>query len=343
MLSLASYAGVKVIVLDAVLRELRAHWIRDFDKSLLEAQRKLANLERLCEAIGATATLVAPSREEILNLYDKTVGEFLKSFDLEPAVVMMRPIEELYEMAIWHRLPFKAKGSGFQDVVICFAVIDHLSQSGSKNAALISRDDALDQAAVSAIAAPRGVDLRVYKELRDCEVVLMDEQVGKVKARWEEDRKNALAALEASGPLLTDFLRLNLQIPENIGLFEGTIVGVNDLDIIKIVKVDTPLNKDVSLPVKFSAEIAIRVRALVKPSTLLRPEPKTLRVGDKPKPSNPLAGNFYTFGSGSSPREESLDYAVDIELEASLQNGAYTDLKPLSAKLAQQASYFMSN
>jgi PIN domain len=333
VLTLAAYAKVKVFMLDAVQRELRAHWVRNFEKTCLEAQRKAAKLQRLCSGVGATATLSVPRRDEILKHYDNTVDKLLDNLGLEPAVATMRPVEELYEMAIWHRFPFKEKGSGFQDAVICLAVIDHLRQSGSKTAAFISRDDVLGQEDVSAIAGPQGVDLLVYREPGDCEAVLKEELVGQIKASWAEDRKNARVAMEANKALLTQFLRQNLQIPERLGIFRGTIVGVNDIEAVSVVKVDTPLDKDVSQPVRFSAELAVRVQALVESPTLLPAEAKTFRVGVKPRPRGPFTGTSHTFGSGLSSREESLDYTVDVELEATLKDGRYTELKPLSAKL----------
>jgi hypothetical protein len=328
-LVLADEVGVDVILLAEVEMELKARWLRDYAKTQREAQHKVDNLNRVIRAISKTKnhTLAAPDPDHIEKSYKRTVDELVKRAGVKRVGFSKTALKQVFGMAIAQQLPFREKGSGFQDAVILLAIIRHAAKSKEKTAAFVSRDGVFSQEAIDSLATPFKVRITVFKGLDQLNGALMQEFTGRRRDQWSADFGHALEAIEENRDQLREFIASNFEVPERIGFFRaGRILRLTGLDIVSIEAVHTPApwTRPKNAQVTISADILIKVHMIVERRTMTSTE-RLLKVGVEAPPSPRTTWAV-------EPKEESQNYTVELEINAQNVDGKYENLVPISVK-----------
>jgi hypothetical protein len=322
---------LRFVLLDSVEQELKAHYLREFSDRVRGTENKLEKLSRLIVGIGLDINLRYPEAAEVEKLYGEFVKRLADRTGIERVTVAPRDIAELYGMAIRHERPFKEKGSGFQDTVICLAAIDHLAASGQKVGAFVTRDGVFDAATVTELAKRKGVSLRMFENVDALFSPAFDEyidqianeRVAEVKADWQR----AKDAVEKEIPSLERFVSDQLEIQEYS--FGDRVLEILNIKVLKVGDVRTPLEQKGDGAISISAELEIQLKMIVEPGILSRmAPPKKLRLGAIVEPQK----NAFLF-RGTDPREETTVRTVSIELKSTRVDKEYKDIEPVSLRL----------
>jgi hypothetical protein len=329
--ALASFFSTASVLLDAVEKELEAHWKRDYRKTFHEAVGKVAGLKKLGDQIGIEVPSQLPGESDVHEAYRATVEQLVAEHGLVRAAPPLRHTAELFDMAIRHAKPFKEKGKNFQDAVICLAAIDDLAALPGKRGALVSRDDIFDQNTVDAFCKPLGVDLKLFVNEDLLIADLRSFVTASMSYEWGEEEKLAMTAVRENQSRLEAFIAENLEISPRLG-FLDRIISISRIDIEEVTKVETPvpwtIPTDETVAVKITATIQLGIHARVRRHQTSPELMPNIRVGKAP------VGNEGVFRPRrTEEREEVLKRTVTVEMRATRENGTYTGLEPTSLAL----------
>jgi hypothetical protein len=327
LLNLTRDMKLRFVLLDLVEQELEAHFLREFITRTKEAEKRVEKTSSLVGLVGLEVGVVWPGIKDVRKSYRSFVDDITKHAGIERVKVPPRDISELFGMAIHHTRPFKEKGSGFQDAVICLAAIDHLAASGQRVGALLTRDGVCDAGTLSALAEPKGVSLLVFENVEAISAPTFDEyikqatakRIAEVNADWDRARR----VLESEIPTLEKFVSEQLELPEYS--FGGTILEIVGIKILNVREVRTPYDQEGDGPISISAELEVEVKVILKPSllwqTFLHRRVKLGHVADPKDALQSWAGE---------PREETHISTVSMELKSKRVGKEYTEIEPVS-------------
>jgi hypothetical protein len=327
---------IPAILLDAVQKELRAHFLRVLAVAKAETENKARAIANVCESVGVrTPSVSLPSIPKIETAYDKTSAKAIRQLGLLKRAPPLREAKELFEMAIQRTKPFQEKGKNFQDAVICLAAIDDLVSSLDKTAASVSGDGIFEQRVLDQLCEAHGVKLILFASLQSLTDDLrkhLDEQQEK---KWSDDETLAEQAVAGELPTIQKFLEANLEIPTRMGLFRSRqILKINRIEIARITRVETPspAHRTPGLPITITAQLDINIHATVRmarPSSSLT---ETLKMGEsRPKLADRIASLYID-------EDEILSRPVTVELEAFREGDKYSHVTLSSASLGASES-----
>jgi len=327
---------IPAILLDAVEKELRAHFLRVLAAAKAETENKVRAVANICESVGVRApSIPLPSIPKIVTAYNKTSAKAIRQLGLLKRAPPLREAKELFEMAIQRTKPFQEKGKNFQDAVICLTAIDDLVSSSDKTAAFVSSDGIFEQNVLDQLCEAHGVKLILFASLQSLTDDLrkhLDEQQEK---KWSDDERLAEQAVTAELPPIQKFLEANLEIPTRMGLFRSRqILKINRIEIAKIARVETPspAHRTPGLPITITAQLEINIHATVRmprPSSSLT---ETLKIGEsRPKLADRIASLYMD-------EDEILSRPVTVELEAVREGDKYSHVTLRSASLGASDS-----
>ncbi len=324
---LVDFFGTTCVLLDAVERELRAHWERDYRKTQLEAVGKVANLKKLGDRVGIVIPSQLPQESDVYNAYLATVERLVEERPLVRAAPPLRGTAELFELAIHHATPFKEKGKNFQDAVISLAAIDDLASLPEKSGAFVSRDDIFDQRTLDAFCEPLGVYLKLFQNEDALIADLRSFVTASMTHEWAEEERLVMAAFQANQSRLEAFIAENVEIPQRWGPLGDRIISVSRIEIMEVSKVETPLPWKVPRgeAVTITATIQLGIHARVRRHQTGHERLSNIKVGKAPISNE---GSFRPFRIEEV--EELLKRPFSLEVRATRSSDAYTDLEPVS-------------
>lgn len=288
LLNLVGRMKLRFVLLDSVEQELEAHYLREFEERKRETEAKAEKLARLVACVGLGVDLKFREVGEAEHLYKGYVEQFAERAGIERVAVASRDVAELFGMAIRRERPFKEKGSGFQDTVICLAAIDHLAASGQKIGAFVTRDGVFDKATVEELAQRKGVSLRLFDNVdtifasafEEYTEQLANERVAEVRADWERAKE----AVEKHISTVEQFVADQLEIQEYS--YGDRVLEVRGIKILKVYDARTPLEQTGDGAISISAELEVELKMVVEPGILSRMSPpKRLKLGAVVEPS----------------------------------------------------------
>jgi hypothetical protein len=327
---------IPAILLDAVEKELRAHFLRVLAAAKTETENKARAVANICESVGVRPPSISlPSIPKIEAAYNKTSAKAIRQLGLLKRAPPLREAKELFEMAIQRTKPFQEKGKNFQDAVICLTAIDDLVSSSDNTAAFVSSDSIFEQSVLDQLCKTHAVKLILFGSLQSLTDDLrkhLDEQQEK---EWSDDEKLAQQAVAAELATIQKFLEANLEIPARTGLFRSRqILKINRIEIAEITRVETssPSHRTPGLPVTITAQLEINIHATVRmprPSSTLT---EKLKMGEsRPKLADRI-GSLYM------DEDEILSRPVTVELEALRESDKYSHVTLRSASLGASES-----
>jgi PIN domain len=233
---------IPAILLDAVEKELRAHFLRVLAAAKTETENKARAVANICESVGVRPpSIPLPSIPKIEAAYNKTSAKAIRQLGLLKRAPPLREAKELFEMAIQRTKPFQEKGKNFQDAVICLTAIDDLVSSSDNKASFVSSDGIFEQSVLDQLCEAHAVKLILFGSLQSLTDDLrkhLDEQQEK---EWSDDEKLAEQAVAAELHTIQKFVEANLEIPAKTGLFRTRqILKINRIEIAEITRVETP-------------------------------------------------------------------------------------------------------
>ncbi len=222
-LKTAQVLGIRAVVPQPVLFELRKHWKENIETSLKSAKDTLRKVGTL---IGNPDLIrVVPPSQALDGGYEAAVECLLKNYGLEIGPMPCVAIEELFHQANEQQVAFEKGGANFKDVIILHSVIEYLEKSGGSG--LLITDDTIFEKRRSkceAHATHRKVDLTILK-LSEAEVHLRNRLNIQQKERIERHCNLARKAVVAFLPAAQAFFNSTLDnqrtwsqgfIPENV-------------------------------------------------------------------------------------------------------------------------------
>jgi len=338
LFQLASWLRIPIFVPDAVGIELEEQYMRSVRSLVngLEGQaKKLRGKLREVAAIGTD--LYVPDIGSIREGYRRASANVISSWQLCSIPIAAPPVAHLLEMAVRRESPFEEievrKGhlavTGFQDAVILFSVLEHLSQVRLFPATLISDDSILRSTGVSALIKERQLPLAVNNLSEVTEALwkhVFDKQV--VRA-WEEEWKRVKRDLELNLPLLGPEILRSVGIDELAKHTSGSVLEVKAVSLSNLRHVRTvalpearqipPSSHFMRLPgqrVDISATVDASFEAVVQPTDyaelcriLFRP-PSTV----PPEPQAP-----------KPPEITSISKTLELSLDAQFTGDSFVD------------------
>jgi hypothetical protein len=330
LLWVAKLFKISVVLLDVVERELEAHWTREYQ----EARRATQIAQEIHARVGlASGAMRLPELDDVRAAYRKTVDAIVEEHGLVRAKSELRPTTELFEMAIRELKPFQKKGRNFQDVVILLAAIDELARNSGQRGVFLSRDGVFDQSVMTKHSSLRKVELTLFPEVTQLSDVLKNELGEALKKVWDIEQAKAVSAVQRNAAQLRTYIAQNLEIPANPAL-EGEILSIEGIEDLSVLTVQTsdPMRKGENQPTTFTAEVEVSFRATIAPNLLQLAlgAQKAVKVGAE---SRIVRNPWLEVLQPNEPKEQVIKRVVLVEIEATVVNKEYENLKFLSVRL----------
>ncbi len=331
LLSISSELKVRFVLLDSVEKELEAHYMREFEEKVGEANAKVDRLGRVVRNVSLDVRIHTPTANEVRESYRGLVNHLVKGLRMERATVKPRDTAELFDMAIRHEKPFGKKGCGFQDAVICLAAVDHLAASGEKVGALITRDGALEERTLQILASQKETSLLLYASVDAIFKPALEEyleQRARAKvAAIRADEAQAKEVIEKDIPRIERFISDNLEIPEYV--FGDRILEVRAIKVLGVRDVRTPLEEAKDGTASISADFDVEIRVVAEPGIFRRMGPqKKIKLSGAVEPEENAFLAWRT-----EPSEEVMTRTVSVEFRVTRTGGAYGGIEPLSIEM----------
>lgn len=341
LLRLAHEVQAATLVPEVVLREMEAHWLREFKEKNRRAGKGAKELQ---DFVGKVIDLPVfpqpPNVEHALERYRATVSSVLdnSAWEIQCIPTSERQVKEFLDMAFDRLGPFDEKGRGFQDAVILMSIIDHLSTTASKEGVLLAGDsDFNNESKLGELTARHGVQLLV---LRSPDEVL-DNLTGRLqKAKLllrARDNKQALESLQADLISLSMFIKLNLQVRQGQIPVLGRLAGIRAVRVVKIERVSTtyPLEGETTKQISLSADV--RIELLAVGERFLMPPPKYFKVGQMDERAPTLERRFdpamRTRLLNSRQFENVIGGVAEVEAAAVKEGDRYVQIEYKSVRL----------
>lgn len=333
LLSLAQLLKVNVFLPKAVEDELEAHWSRLFDEKYSKANKSLADLTKHAaeQEVKSLANLDIANKDAALAAYREKVATLKNEWKIETSPLTPRPTDELFCMAIHDQPPFQKGDIGFQDAVIFFSVIDHLTKQPDHVAAFVSRDAIFADHGVLKHAKSAGVTVEIFATIDEVSKVLDGRLESAIKHAWDQDRKRATEVLIGRLSDVQTFVSDNLELSEHELGFGNRILAVRGIEVQGIQNVQTPfvLDRKENEPVRISFALELTLKLQVERLSI--PQATSyLKVGQEaPRFEMKHLGEIL---SGPIQNEETIPWSAEVEAEAPAGDKSYENLRLISVR-----------
>jgi hypothetical protein len=353
VVSFSKGLGVTLHVPDVVYAELAACRRRDYTSEQQQAASKVRNLRARLSELNVDPSAVQEVPDVLtaaLNGY-RDIVEGLKQEFIACGLPTIN-MADLVSKAAGYELAFEENDKGFKDTLIFLSVVEDLKHaSPAVSAVIVSKDGIFRQRRedleVWALAEGASVLCSTFDEVQ---AALEHRQDAQMRARIEEDRKTAEAAVSLRLAEIQKWLDENLDAL-NLKVWSPLLFSLLEayrVDVLKLLSVSPQYN-----PKRRSGErakLSFDIQALLSVTNISRSAMRTLLSQRNPTPpgeSPPLRGVAQRATAGRRPVRypspfeipmfqpapvgEKLDQVIEIEAEATYQNGTYTDFKYLTA------------
>jgi len=327
--SLAKGLNISVHVAEVAYSELEARCLRNYEAMLKDAAAKTSELRSRLKLLGgdpAQIPLVPDVQVEMKHRYLATVEALKQTFLVTPTPQLQTP--DLLKMAIAYELAFEEGDKGFRDTVIFLSAAEEVKNSPKPITALfVSRDKVFREKKelLESWAKSKGASVVLCETLEEVEQSLEQRQQAGIRAQIEANRQALEGTLRRHLGDIQDWLEHNVESfkwEETVPVYLGTappftIGSAKVWDLISA----TPLygqHPTDGARVRFSFDVNARLLgfAVVQISAALMQ-----RGGLSSFPLRPML--------------ESFDRVLEIEAEATVNEGEYTDFQFLTAKIKQ--------
>lgn len=325
ILNWARSYGVRLYLPLATEMELEEHWYREFEAKCSDIDVRSSRLRRSYPFVDMRGLVInIPDEGTARTQYRDTVQQVKDAWEIETLPLTRRGVDEFFRLAITQSPPFKEEGAGFQDTVIFFSVIDYLRETG-RAGAYVSNDGIFKKHAerILEIARSSGVQLRLYRTIADLEKAFHGQLEDDIKAALDRHIQLAYETLNARIPLIEEFIARNIEIPKQ-HIPVGDVIAVERIEVVSIEYVVTSFPKDGEpTNISFNAVIKAHVLLDTSPYKFFR-QIFDMKTGVK---SLEVSADI----PATKPHE--LKYRVEVEASGSFNEGRFTRIELLSAKM----------
>ena len=303
--------------------------------SIDSARAKRADVEKLRRRVSsAESEAPAVSSEELAAAYDAAEERTVARWGMRVCDITSRDAAAFFQLALDQRPPFgPEKDTGYKDAVILFSVIDDLI-ARPESALLVAEDRDFKGVNLSNLLTTTGAELTVDSAAGVQRTLATYLSVTQSFERVR-DGETARRAVEAVRDNLEEFLQAALRFvgPD---FQAATLLAVNRVWLIRVDSVITPWPAEhnegdqVRLTVLATVGVLITARRWPVP-----PAESPLGAGEsKGLPGQVLADPWSYFQAGT----ESHEKPVNIEAQATYQNGEYIDVQFISGVVTERLS-----
>jgi hypothetical protein len=190
MLTMAKLVGVEVYLPEGAERELEIHMLRQWNETFSKLIDEVNSLKRfLPQGVTETCSLSLPDGPHVEQAYRKVVNDIKREWNINSVSLTIRPVNELFEMAINHQVPFTDKGAGFQDAVIYLSVLGHLKQKAEHTGVFLSQDRIFKGDGIKTLNAGYDVQIETCDNLQDVIKALEKRLPLNVETAWQAERE----------------------------------------------------------------------------------------------------------------------------------------------------------
>jgi hypothetical protein len=256
-----------------VLDETEAHWRRGVEANISKLNSAKKELERVTRPVVSDVKVDYTRIDEMCRQYEAIREKALENHLISVVPYPNRGVYFFFKRATKYVMPFEKdrEGKGFQDAVILQSVLDHLHKKSDLNGVLITMDGGMKQAQIREFLPKFDSSRLRFSTLDEAWHSLFEYHFDQnVVQPWAEERKNALAAVEALEHLWREFLASNLTEPMlRAGGFGQpmTVIKLLSVDSVKVSFVDTPipdLDADPDRPVRVLISLSAECTAIVR-------------------------------------------------------------------------------
>jgi hypothetical protein len=206
--ALVSNAGlfkIPIYLLEAVEIELEAHQLREAKATI----QKISKLAQSLPPVGSPAVEIeSPDWEKVRSELRAKAAVTKAALGLRSCSFSPLTLQDLFNMAVNHELPFGEDGKHFQDAVILRSVIDTSRLEGLSTVAFVSKNYRdFDVTALADRARKDGITLRIYTSLEAVRDALWPHVQELIRTAWRKDNDLAEAAIYTVNHELEEFLR----------------------------------------------------------------------------------------------------------------------------------------
>jgi hypothetical protein len=340
--NLAKGLNISLHVPEVAYLELEARCLRNYEAMFKTAVAKTSELRSRLKVLGGDPSqirVVPDVQVEMRNRYLATAEVLKQTFLASPTPALQT--HDLLKMAIKYELAFEEDDKGFRDTMIFLSVVEEVRGSPKPIAAvLVSKDSVFrnKKEPLESWAKSKGASVVFCAALEEIERALEHRQTEQIQAQIEADRRALEVALSQHSADIQDWLDQNVEAfkwQEIFPTYPGTVppFTVTNAKFLRLISVTPQYNpkRTEGERVRLSFDIEARLFAF----SVVEFDP-AMRILAEPRAFHSLAailqaGQFPAFRY--RPITQSFERVLEIEAEATVMNGKYTDFKFLTARI----------
>ncbi len=338
LFSLAEMFQVALFLPDPVRVELERGWRRDLKRDHRAAREALVALRRREAEAGLSMRLPRlPAERRAVSSYRRAEKATLNAHHIGRIPATRKAARTLFRYCIDHWPPFGEQDDrGFKDWIILQSVVDHLKATPA-HAVLLTKDGAFGRAPIERLVPPRvEISLRVVEQDE-----LFEELQGRLAATklhaWLRDQRQATTALDSRKDDLEAYLAKSLQFSSADFYPIVSVEAATRLQVLAIEDVRTPppWDRDESRELVLVAQVRVEIEVVSREWSAPPPKPplKVQEEGAIREPAHELAAGWLSLGWPTTNYvTQTVTRKVAVEIGASFQRGAYTNLRFLDAQ-----------
>lgn len=346
--SLAKILGITLHLPEVAYLELESVYLAAREAEYNEIVSKIAQLRNRLVGLGGDPVLVLPITDVRAELRDRylTTVEGLKQV-FHPSPVPPLSVQQLLKMANGYEVAFEKGDKGFKDTVIFLSVLEDAKRSPEgSNAVFLSRDGVFrnKREELEKRAKSDGASVVLCATIEEIQDALEHRQTTKIQEKIEEDRKSLETTLSRHLSDIQEWLDANIESfnwQETVGSTYPLPLKftVSSAKVWRLISVTPQYNPDRvdDGRVRLSFDIAARLLAATEVADPAMRVLAAPRVQPPPSASVvPLTHRKVRFSSVASaalPTLASSERVIEIEAEATLRNGEYSDFDFRSARI----------
>jgi hypothetical protein len=266
--------------------ELQHRWQHELEERTSAVKSKIQAVEEHVGRVQKTSVTVdMPERAKALDDYLKAVNALKRKYGLSTGRFTGRAVSEIFAMATVRHPPFKQNKEdvGFRDAVIFLSVVDDLMATKNQVGALVALDEAFHDSRIVEFAARSGVELQVFRSVKDVFDSLVQDAATYVRAKWDAATAEVQRTLESRLTEIEKFISENLEVPASNLVKGARVVAVPRIEALGVgdVRVPNPMAARGLERVRLSFDVRVRVHAKIEKFGM----PQTQRVKIGPEKS----------------------------------------------------------
>lgn len=262
--------------------ELQHRWQRDLEEKISAVKSKIRAVEAHFGGVQKpSVTAGVPDLARAIDDYRKAVDNLKQKYGLSTGRFTARPVPDIFTMAAIRHPPFKPgkEDVGFRDAVIFLSVVDDLIAAKGHVGALVARDDAFHDPRIVDFATRAGVELQVFRSVKDVFDAVLQDVTEYVKEQWAAVAAQVQRSLQSRLQEIEKFIGATLEVPEWDLVSGARVVAIRGIEALAVrsVRVPNPLEVRGLERVRLSFDVQVKLR--VKIEKIDVPQPRRVKVG----------------------------------------------------------------